>query len=108
VVGGEILPIGVARQQRRTGHAAQGGVFLAILDGIAVEVLDHGGKVDFHTRSLLAGALNAPAALVLFQPSTSRASPLGPPLYAASIAQFLNAQACRHSQAGCIRMADVS
>src|SRR5262249_22988098 len=87
VLGGEIPLVGEARQQRRAGDPAQGGVFLAVLDGLAVEVLDHGGKVDFHTRSLLADALNASAALVLFQPSTARASPMGLPLYVASVAQ---------------------
>src|SRR5262249_3207388 len=57
VLGGKILLVGIARQQRRAGHSAQGGVFFSILDSIAGEVLDQGGKVDFHRSSMLKQAL---------------------------------------------------
>jgi hypothetical protein len=52
VLGGKILPVGVARQQRGAGDAAQGGIGLSVLDGIAVEVLDHSRKVDSHATIL--------------------------------------------------------
>src|SRR5262249_21072816 len=51
ILGGKVLLVGVACEQRRAGDAAQGGVFLTVLDGVTVEVLDHGGEVDFHGRS---------------------------------------------------------
>src|SRR5262249_15974348 len=55
VLGGGILPLGVARPQGRASAPAHRRRLLALLDGLTVEVLDHGRKVDFHVQSLLAG-----------------------------------------------------
>src|SRR5262249_43027363 len=57
VLGGEILFVGIARQQRRAGDPAQGGLFFPILHGVAVQVLDHGRKVEVHEGSMLQWAL---------------------------------------------------